>query len=359
MRSTSTHSLQQWGKHWGLRRLADAQGLYCMVAIDQRPPLFALVAQARGLSQDQVAFDDVVAVKALLAQALAPHASALLVDPDFGLPAASSYLQPRCGLLLTLESHRYEDAPTGRRSRLIPNWSVEQIRRTGADAVKLLAWYRPDAAPEVCQAQQDWVAEVGRQCLAHDLPFVLELLTYPFAPSANLKSAAQYQEDPHKQARRVIESVRTFAHPRFAVDMFKLESPLPMAGLPDPEGAHGDAMAVQAMFDEMGAACEGRPWVMLSAGASLRQFERALRYACRAGASGFLAGRAVWSQALQGWPDLEQTRRDLQEQAVPALGGLREIVRRFARPCSPKVQFRGVTQEGDVSLARSVGPAAD
>ena len=134
--------LARWGKHWGLRRLADAQGLFSMVAIDQRPPIVQRVASALGIVPGAVGFADIVQVKALLAESLAPQASALLVDPDFGLPAATPYLQPGRGLLITLEEHRYDDAPDGRRSRLIPNWSVAQIRRLGADAVKLPAWMR-------------------------------------------------------------------------------------------------------------------------------------------------------------------------------------------------------------------------
>ena len=86
--------LQRFGKHWGLRRLADRQGVFAMVAIDQRPPIEQCVARARGIAPEAVGFDDIVRVKALLAAAMAPHASALLVDPDFGLPAAAPHLQP-------------------------------------------------------------------------------------------------------------------------------------------------------------------------------------------------------------------------------------------------------------------------
>lgn len=350
-------SLSKWGKHWGLRRLADPQGFFSMVAVDQRPPIVNLVARARGIGAADVSFNDIVAVKALLTEGLAPHASAMLVDPDFGLPAATPYLRPDRGLVITLEEHRYDDTPGGRLSRAIPHWSVQQIRRLGADAVKLLAWYRPDAATEVLQGQQSFVEQAGRDCAAHDIPFVFELLVHPFATSSAASGSApapDYSEDTAKQSRLVIDSVRTFADPRFGVDLFKLESPIPMTQLPDPQGP--GAAAAQALFDEMGAACGGVPWVLLSAGGSMQQFEHALHYACRAGASGFLAGRAVWWDALQAYPNAAAVREAMLRSAVPYLERLRERVQRHGRPLRPSVDFSGIGREGEVCLARFAAP---
>ncbi len=350
-RPAAAWPLQRFGKHWGLRRLADEQGLFSMVAIDQRPPIVQCVARARGIQPDAVVFDDIVQVKALLAQALAPHASAMLVDPDFGLPAATPHLNPARGLVVTLEEHRYDDRPDGRLSRLIPHWSVAQIRRLGADAVKLLAWYRPDASAEVRQQQQQLVRAVGQACAEHDIAFVFELLVYPFA--AQPGAAPNYNEDAAKQPRLVIDSVRDFAHPSYGIDLFKLESPLPMGLLPSPGSAGADA--VQGLYDEMGRACAGTPWVMLSAGASMQNFEHAIHYACRAGASGFLAGRAVWWDALAAYPDAGAVAQALQQLAVPYLQRLRDTVAREARPWHTAVSFEGVTAEGQVSKARSGG----
>ena len=341
--------LQRWGKHWGLRRLADANGLFSMVAIDQRPPIVQRIASARGIAPDAVGFADIVQVKALLAEALAPQASALLVDPDFGLPAATPYLRPDRGLLITLEEYRYDDAPDGRRSRLIPNWSVAQIRRLGADAVKLLAWYRPDASDAVKAHQQALVRAVGQACAEHDIAFVFELLVHPFAAAPG--ADPNYDEDAAKQPQRVIDSVRDFAKPEFGIDLFKLESPLPMAGLPAPDAP--GAAAVQDLYHAMGAACAGTPWVMLSAGGAPASFAHAVSYACRAGASGFLAGRAVWWDALAAYPDAAQVRQALQATALPYLQQLREIVAREGRPWRTPVAFDGIRAEGQVCAVRS------
>jgi tagatose 1,6-diphosphate aldolase len=343
--------LARWGKHWGLRRLADADGFFSMVAIDQRPPIVNLVAKARGIAPQAVGFEDIVAAKALLAEGLAAHASALLVDPNFGLPAATPHLAPARGLVVTLEEHRYDERPDGRRSAAIPNWSVAQIRRLGADAVKLLAWYRPDAGEAVRAHQHAFVRQVGEDCRRHDIPFIFELLVHPFA--AGTASGPEYQEDPAKQARLVIDSVRAFADPAYGVDLFKLESPLPMSELPAPDAA--GAAAAQALFDEMGAACAGTPWVMLSAGATMASFEHAIAYACRAGASGFLAGRAVWWEALSAFPDGDAVRQRLHSQSLPYLQRLQALARRLGRPWRAGVDFGAVTAEGQFCRERSTG----
>lgn len=341
--------LAAWGKHWGLRRLADAQGLFSMVAIDQRPPIVQRVASARGIAPDAVGFDDIVQVKALLAEVLASQASAPQIDPDFCLPAATPYLRPDRGLLITLEEHRYDAAPDGRRSRLIPNWSVAQILRLGADAVKLLAWYRPDASEAVQAHQQGLVRAVCQACVEHNIAFVFELLVHPFAAAAG--ASPNYDEDAAKQPQRVIDSVRDFAKPEFGIDLFKLERPVTMAGLPAPDAP--GAAAAQDLYHAMGAACGGTPWVLLSAGGSLASFEQAITYACRAGASGFLAGRAVWWDALAAYPDAARVRQALQQTALPYLLCLRHIVAREGRPWRAKVAFDDIRAEGQVCALRS------
>ena len=337
-----------WGKSWGLRRLADARGMFSMVAVDQRPPIVHLIAKARGIPTQHVSFADMARVKRLLVEGLADDAGALLVDPNFAYPACCDLLRPDRGLILTLEDHRFQDTGQGRLSASITDWSVEKIRHIGGDAVKLLAWYRPDAAPAVRAHQQSYVQQVGEACARAGLPFILELLVYPLQP-AN-QSADTYVEDPTKRPALVIDSVHDFADARFGVDLFKLESPIPMHELTDPD--HADARRQQAQFDRLGAACGGRPWVMLSAGASMQAFARTVRFACRAGASGFLAGRSVWSDAAALFPDEDAMLRALRGEAVARLHQLQEIVRAEGRPWHPATSAAQLEAEGD--FARSV-----
>ena len=237
------------GKNRGLARLADADGHFCMVALDQRPPLFEAIAQAKGIGKDQVEYSDVTAAKRLLVEALSPHCSSMLFDPNFAVPAAIDVLPARCGLILTLEEHRVEETPGGRKSRAITNWSVEKIRAMGGDAVKVLAWYRPDADKAVNEHQQKFVRDIGEQCARHDIPYVLELLVYPFLGSAG--HTADYVESPRKLPQLVIDSVREFAKPEYAVDLLKLESPLSANSLPPRDGG-AISQAAQHEFDVIG-----------------------------------------------------------------------------------------------------------
>src|SRR5258708_1691653 len=286
------------GKNRGLARLADADGHFRMVALDQRPPLFDAIAQAKGITRDKVEYADVTAAKRLLVEALAPHCSSMLFDPNFAVAAEIDLLRARCGLILTLEEHRTEETPGGRKSRAIANWSVEKIRAIGGDAVKVLAWYRPDAEAAVNQHQKTFVREIGAECSRHDIPYVLELLVYPFLDSAN--HTADYVESPGKLPSLVIESVREFAKPEYAVDLMKLESPLAANGLP-PRDRSAAARAAQREFDAIGAICGQRqiPWVLLSGGAAPDRVERVLDYAYAAGAGRFLAGPPIWPGALR------------------------------------------------------------
>lgn len=340
-----------FGKQRGLARLADENGFFTMVALDQRPPLFDAISKARGISPAEVSFEEMLAAKRLLVQALARDASSMLLDPNFAIPAAIDILPSNTGMIVTLEEHRFEDGPGGRKSRSIDNWSVEKIRRIGGDAVKVLAWYRPDASPEVIAHQRDYVRAVGAECRRHDLPYVLELLVYPFPDSAS--HTTDYVESADKRADMVIESVREFAKPEYGVDLFKLETPLPAASLPAPDGDKAHKEAAKA-FEEVGALCAaaGAPWVMLSGGAAPEQFERVLQYSCTAGAQGFLAGRTIWLDSLiSGFPDTKAVLSSLEADGMRRLRRLSELTAAQAKPWKPDFDISGITREGAFSAA--------
>jgi tagatose 1,6-diphosphate aldolase len=342
------------GKTRGLARLADADGHFRMVALDQRPPMFEAIAQAKKIARDQVAYADVTAAKRLLVEALAPHCSSMLFDPNFAVPAAIDLLPAHCGLIMTLEEHRVEETKGGRKSRVIDNWNVAKIRAMGGDAVKVLAWYRPDADAAVNAHQERFVREIGEECRRNDIPYVLELLVYPFAGSAN--HTADYVESPGKLPSLVIESVREFAKPEYGVDLLKLESPLAANSLPHRDGSAA-ATAAQKEFDAVGEICSehGIPWVLLSGGAAQDKFERVLEYAYAAGAGGFLAGRTIWLDAVRmHFPDIAAVSAALKEQSVTILNSLSKLTKQRAHSWQPSFpKFDHVHQEGDFARAYS------
>lgn len=314
------------GKLIGMRRLADAAGRFKMLAVDQRPPIESLVADARG--SGVAAFDDVRDVKRALITNLAREATAVLIDPQYLYPEAIGWLPHDAGLLITLEDDRFEETAGGRLSSRIPDWSVSQIKRGGGDAVKLLAWYRPDAATKVLEHQQALVASVGAECSKHDIPFVFELLVYPLP--GDDEHTLDYIEHPAKRSEHVIESVETFAHQRYAVDLFKLEAPVPADVAATATGAAREA--VSATFSHLDNAA-GRPWVVLSAGASEQSFIEVVKLACNAGASGYLAGRAIWWDAcVRGFPALDAVADRLASNSVPYMRELSNVTDSLALP---------------------------
>jgi len=325
------------GKTWGLRRMATPAGRFNMVALDQRLPIANVIARQRGIAPADVTFADMLAVKRTLVETLGNDASAMLLDPNYAIPGAIACLPARTGLVVALEDHRFVEEADGRLSHSIPDWSVEKIKRLGADGVKLLVWYRPDAAPHICQRQRDYIADIGAQCRAHDIAFVLELLVYtlPTSSQASEASVKIVAESPEKRADLVLASVREFVQPTYGVDLLKLESPVPSASLPE----HGSAAAreAQAQFDAMGMLCRdaGIAWVMLSAGVTAAQFLRVMQYACAAGANGFLAGRAIWGEALEHYPDQAAFAGQLRDQGVATLTQLCELTARAGAPWQP------------------------
>ncbi|MEO6407405.1 MAG: tagatose 1,6-diphosphate aldolase [Burkholderiaceae bacterium] len=324
------------GKLWGMRRLADQGGRWKMIAIDQRTPLMGPIAKKRDAAEAPYA--DLAAVKSAVTRHLSPHASAMLMDPNFAYPRCAGEMSPAIGLCLSLEHHVTDETAHGRLSTAIPSWSVQQIRRIGADAVKLLAWYRPDAAPSVCAQQQEWVRRIGAECRAHDIVLLLELLVYPLPSDQEGWLAAN-------RARLVQESMRDFADPGFGVDIYKLEPPAVLHGVPDPDGPQ--AGAVQRAYDALGTLTT-RPWVLLSAGAGPADFQRSLTFAYRAGASGYLCGRAIWQQAFERFPDLPAMERELAGAAVRYVQQINALTDRLAVPWQRHAAWRGeVAMAGD------------
>ncbi|MGI9365957.1 MAG: tagatose 1,6-diphosphate aldolase [Rhizobiaceae bacterium] len=291
------------GKLWGMRRMADDNGIFKMTAVDQRPPIKNPIAKHRGVKN--APWEEVARFKRMLVETLQDQSTAMLLDPHYAIPEALDQFSPTKGLIVTLEDSLFEETDGGRLSSNIDDWSVAKIKRMGGDAVKVLAWYRPDADLAVCKAQQEYTRRLGEECAKYDIPFLFELLVYPLAFDAH--QTTDYIEMKGKKADDVLRSVEEFAKPDYGIDVFKLESPVNAAD------ADGSA-EVQAVFDEMGRLA-GRPWVMLSAGAGKAEFRNVLAHAFKAGASGFLAGRAIWLDAFNHYPDWATIENDLRGEA--------------------------------------------
>jgi tagatose 1,6-diphosphate aldolase len=299
----------QPGKLRGLQRLAGETGRFEILAIDQRPPLMQLVAE-RGVAD---VAPNVARIKAAVIHHLQDTATATLIDPIAGVDLFDR-LAPRRGLILTLEDHRYRDAAGGRQSHTIEGWTVERIKSTGADAVKLLAWHRPDAGSSTRRHQDHFVEAVGQACAEHAIPFVLELLVYPLHD--------EHGEIPsERKSDLALKSLSHFAAPKFAVDLFKVECPTDLHDL-------ARSRSTQSMSDHFAAVDDvvRRPWVVLSGGADRVHFLEVVHLACQAGASGYLAGRSIWWNSATQFPDFDAIERRLHEDARGFMHTLHDVV---------------------------------
>jgi len=332
------------GKLWGMRRLADASGHWKMVAIDQRTPIFGPIAAARGVAEPP--FDDVAEVKRLLAHHLSPHASAILMDPLYAYPRCISEVPASCGLMLSYEHSVTENTPKGRKSVPIPGWSVAKTRRIGADAVKVLVWYRADAASDICAHQEAFVRAAGEACRRHDMVMLLEVLIYPLPG----EDPAAFEAN---RTQLVLDSIKPFCDPSYGVDIFKLEPPGPIHHVPDPQGTA--ALALQGHYDAM-AAMLPKPWVMLSAGAGADDFIRSMHYAYRSGAAGYLAGRAIWSEAFKHFPDYAAMSQSLATESVRILAQLNDLTDRQGSTWNTHSCFGG--QPPSASIMEGTFPAS-
>jgi tagatose 1,6-diphosphate aldolase len=261
------------GARRGLDACSSARGTFAVLALDHRQNLRkALHPEAPATAT----YDEMVAFKRAVIRALAPHATGSLLDPEIGAAQciADGSLPGAAGLLVAVEATGYAGEPTARVSRILPGWSVEQAKRMGASAAKLLVYFHPEAAN--ADAQERFVADVAAECRRHDFALFVEPLGFDPATGGKLTGEAR--------RRCVIETARRLTSA--GGDVLKAEFPYDVS-VAD-EGAWADACA------ELDATSRV-PWVLLSGGVDDATFERQVAVACRAGASGVLVGRSVWA----------------------------------------------------------------
>ena len=277
-----------------LKNLSDENGIIGALAIDQRGSLKKMLA---GGSQAGAGDEALVEFKKLISSQLTPYASSILLDPEYGVPA-SQLRAEGCGLIVAYEKTGYDATSEGRLPDLLPNWSAKRIKELGGDAVKVLIYYDVDDKPEINDIKQAWVERVGSECLAEEIPYFLEILTYD-AGSSSVLDADYAKVKPHK----VTEAMRLFSDPRYHVDVLKVEVPVNMNFV---EGycKEGDQAVytkdqAKAFFKDQSDATH-LPFIFLSAGVTAELFQETLRLAREAESqfNGVLCGRATWKDAV-------------------------------------------------------------
>jgi tagatose 1,6-diphosphate aldolase len=284
------------GKKKGLQAIADARGVIAALAIDQRHALRTLFATVMKVDAAQVPAEVLIQFKQAVSRILTPHASAILLDPEYGLPAASQRAKTS-GLLLAYEQTGYDDKVPGRLPRLLDHWSVPRLMEQGANGIKLLLYYSTTSATSINHQKHAFVQKVGAECAAADVPFFLELVSY--AEGVDEKSA----EFTHAKPEIVIESMREFSHARYRVDVLKVGVPVNVAyvqGAPSAKSEMLHSREDALLLYRRAAEATHLPFIYLSQGVSNQAFQFALQLAMEAEVkfSGVLCGRATWKEGV-------------------------------------------------------------
>ncbi|HYN09244.1 MAG TPA: tagatose 1,6-diphosphate aldolase [Vicinamibacterales bacterium] len=281
------------GKLRGMKAVADRRGVIAAAAMDQRGSLKKSLGKEKGSDISDAMMEE---FKTLVSEVLTPHASAILLDPEWGLPASKARAKT-AGLLLAYEKTGYDKTGPGRLPDLLGEWSVRRLKEAGADCIKILLYYTPTDPKAINEQKHAWVERIGDECRANDIPFFLEFVGYDERVDEKSLEFAK------KKPEIVTGSMAEFTKDRYGVDVMKVEVPINMKFV---EGArvHGGETAYTndeaKRWFNTAASVATRPFIYLSAGVSNAEFTESLALASESGVrfSGVLCGRATWKDGM-------------------------------------------------------------
>src|SRR3989454_2505586 len=309
------------GKLAGMKAVSDPRGVIAAAAMDQRGSLQKALAKEKG---GEITDSMMEEFKSIVAEVLTPHASAILLDPEWGLPASKRRAR-NAGLLLAYEKTGYDKTGPGRLPDLLDDWSARRLKEAGADCVKILLYYTPFDPQDVNEKKHAWVERIGDECRANDIPFFLEFVGYEEGAD---EKGFEYAK---KKPQIVTESMKEFSKDRYGVDVLKVEVPLNMK---IEEGARSyagrKAYSKQEAIDlfRKAASVASKPFIYLSAGVSNAEFTESLELAAEATVkfNGVLCGRATWKDGIPiyGKQGAEAFRKWLQSEGVKNINNVND-----------------------------------
>lgn len=317
-----------------MNNLCDDRGVIAAAAMDQRGSLQKAIAQARGIDKKQVTDAMMEEFKTAVSKALTPHSSAILLDPQWGIPAMNARAKG-CGLLTSYEESGYDITGPGRIPTLLEDYDVAKLIELGADAIKILMYYTPFERPEINQKKHDWTRAIGEECVANDIPFFLECVAYD-----EHEQGEKSLEFARKKPDAVAGYMREFSKPEYKVDVLKAEIPINIAyvqgSLANKSGEH--AYTKEEAKDIMRRACgEAKvPFIFLSAGVDDDVFRESLELAGDAGVNfaGVLCGRATWKEGIPvyGKEGVDALSAWLNDRGVQNIQALNKVLVHTAKP---------------------------
>src|SRR5687767_15435981 len=296
-----------------MKAVSNDRGVIAAAAMDQRGSLKKALEKDKGTAVSDAMMEE---FKTLVAEVLTPHASAILLDPEWGVPASKRRAR-NAGLLMAYEKTGYDKTGPGRLPDLLDLWSARRLKEAGADCIKILLYYTPEDPKDVNDKKHAWVERIGDECRANDIPFFLEFVGYE--DGADEKGL----EFARKKPSIVAGSTAEFTKDRYGVDVMKVEMPINMKFVEGTRAFGGQqAYTKQEALDHFRRTAEvaTKPFIYLSAGVSNDEFTESLDLAAESGTrfSGVLCGRATWKDgiAVYGKQGPEAFRKWLETEGV-------------------------------------------
>lgn len=321
------------GKWDGLQAVADQQGVIRAAAMDQRGSLQKSIAKAKGIEAGAVTPAMMAEFKAAVSRILTPHASAILLDPEFGVDAVRQRATGT-GVLLAYEQTGYDQTQPGRIPELIADCTVRKLVGLGAHCVKLLLYYHPDERREINAIKHAFVARVGAECAHHDVPFFLECVGYDLH-GGNGQDVVYAKAKPEMVARSMAE----FSKPEYLVDVLKVEIPVSLAHTQGTRACRGEvAYTRQEAKNHFLRAAQAatKPFIYLSAGVGDDEFRESVEVAGEAGVTfaGVLCGRATWKDGIPEYArgGVKALEAWLADRGVRNITALNEVLGKAAKP---------------------------
>jgi tagatose 1,6-diphosphate aldolase len=330
------------GKLAGMKAVSDSRGVIAAAAMDQRGSLKKAIEKESGAAVSDAQMEE---FKALVTEVLTGHASAILLDPEWGLPASRKRAKG-AGLLLAYEKTGYDKTGPGRLPDLLDVWSVRRLKEAGADCIKILLYYTPFDPKTVNDIKHAWVERIGDECRANDIPFFLEFVGYE--EGADEKGL----EFARKKPEIVTQSMAEFTKDRYGVDVMKVEVPVNMKFVEGTAAFGGQKAYTRAEAMELfrkSAAVATKPFIYLSAGVSNAEFTETLELAGEAGTrySGVLCGRATWKDGIAVYAKQGGAafRAWLEDQGLTNIGNVNDRL----KPAHPWFEFYGARSADDLA----------
>lgn len=264
------------GKYRGFVKISNELGIFQMLALDQRNSVEKMVKDVKG----NVNSEDLVMIKRAILKNLSDKVTAVLVDGEYGFPQNLRYVSKNAGIILSAEKSGYvtnPSHPSDRLSLLYRGGIADLAKNMGLDAVKLLIYWSENSSEDTKLRQMELVEKLGIECAQKDILYILEILTYNTTGD---------------RSDVILKALQLFSEEKYKVDLFKVEPIITNS-------------EIHFNREDIYKATKGKPWVVLSEGMDAEKFAEVLDLNCRLGASGFLAGRAIWKKVVSSVEDPE------------------------------------------------------